>query len=72
MKNKDWLTTSQTHDRRAHQLELTSEGERILVQAFSSWQEAQGKVTDILGEENAAAIRKVAGSLGAGCNDKSK
>jgi len=63
MKSKGWLKASPTEDRRAHLLELTSEGERILVEAFSSWQDAQGKVAEILGEENAAAIRKVAGAL---------
>ena len=63
MKSKGWLETSSTKDRRSHRLELTSEGEQMLVDAFPSWQDAQVKVIEALGEENAEAIRKVAGAL---------
>ena len=63
MKGKGWLKMAPRSDRRAHRLELTAEGERIIVEAFSSWQEAQNKVTRTLGEENAAAIRKVARTI---------
>ena len=65
MKSKGWLKAAPRSDRRAHRLELTADGERIIVEAFSSWQEAQDKVTRTLGEENAAAIRKVARTMGA-------
>jgi DNA-binding MarR family transcriptional regulator len=63
MKSKGWLKAATRSDRRAHRLELTAEGERIIEEAFSSWQEAQDKVTNALGEENMAAIRKVARTL---------
>ena len=63
MKRKGWLNAAPRGDRRAHRLELTAEGERIIVEAFPSWQGAQDKVTETLGKENAAAIRKVARTL---------
>lgn len=63
MRSKGWLKAAPRTDRRAHRLELTPEGERIIEEAFSSWQEAQDKVTEALGEENMAAIRKVARTL---------
>ncbi len=63
MKSKGWLNADPRSDRRAHRLELTANGERIIEEAFSSWQEAQNKVTSALGEENMAVIRKVARTL---------
>jgi DNA-binding MarR family transcriptional regulator len=63
MKSKGWLKAATRSDRRAHRLELTSDGERIIQEAFSSWQDAQDKVAKALGEENMAAIRKVARTL---------
>ena len=63
MKTKGWLNAAPRGDRRAHRLELTTEGMQMILEAFSSWQEAQDKVTRTLGEENAAAIRKVARTI---------
>ena len=63
MKSNGWLEAAPRSDRRAHRLALTADGERIIVEAFSSWQEAQDKVTRALGEENVAAIRKVARTM---------
>ena len=63
MKRKGWLKSASRSDRRAHRLELTAEGERIIEEAYSSWQKAQDKVNQALGEENMAAIRRVARTL---------
>jgi DNA-binding MarR family transcriptional regulator len=63
MRTKGWLEVSQTEDRRAHRMHLTPEGDRILVEAFPSWREAQENVKSMLGEDNAAAIQRIAGVL---------
>jgi DNA-binding MarR family transcriptional regulator len=63
MRTKGWLDVSSAGDRRAHQLKLTPEGNRILAEAFPAWREAQDKATSMLGEDNAAAIERIAWSL---------
>ena len=63
MRSKGWLDASSVQDRRAHRLELTPEGDRILQKAFPAWREAQEKVGSMLGKNNTAAIGRIAGSL---------
>ena len=63
MRTNGWLKASPRGDRRSHRIELTPEGERILVDAFPAWNAAQEKVSRILGEDNTAAIRRLAEDL---------
>ncbi len=63
MRTKGWLDVSSAGDRRAHRLRLTPEGDRILAEVFPAWRKAQDKVTSLLGEDNSAAIERIAWSL---------
>lgn len=63
MTTRGWVRPSPKGDRRAHQLELTSEGAEVLVRAFPSWEEAQAKAAEVLGEANATELRKISGDL---------
>lgn len=56
MTTKGWIKPSPKGDRRAHQLELTPEGEDVLLKAFPRWQEAQAKAAEVLGKENVARL----------------
>ncbi|MGD8228903.1 MAG: MarR family winged helix-turn-helix transcriptional regulator [Desulfobacteraceae bacterium] len=63
MKTKGWLRVSQGKDRRAHRVRLTPKGNRILMEAFPAWREAQKKVTSLLGKRNTGAIGRIAEKL---------
>jgi DNA-binding MarR family transcriptional regulator len=63
MRTKGWLTVSSGKDRRAHQVELTPKGNRILMEAFPAWREAQEKVISLLGKRNAGTIGRIAEKL---------
>lgn len=63
MRKRGWLDVCATEDRRSHRLTLTPDGCRILKEAFPSWQEAQEKVTSMLGEDDTAAIKRIAGAI---------
>jgi DNA-binding MarR family transcriptional regulator len=58
MKKKGWLKISPVKDRRAHVLHLTDAGNRMIVDAYSSWQVAQERVEKIIGADNTTAISK--------------
>ena len=63
MRNKGWLKSSPRKDKRAHRLELTPRGNRILMEAFPAWREAQEKATSLLGKRNAGVIGRIAEKL---------
>jgi DNA-binding MarR family transcriptional regulator len=63
MRTKGWLRVSPREDKRAHRLKLTPKGNRILMEAFPAWREAQEKVTSLLGKRNAGAIGRMAETL---------
>ena len=63
MRTKGWLRVSPRKDKRAHRLKLTPRGNRILMEAFPAWREAQEKVTSLLGKRNAGAIGRIAEKL---------
>lgn len=63
MRAKGWLKVSPRRDRRAHRLKLTPKGNRLLMEAFPAWREAQEKVTSLLGKRNAGAIGRMAETL---------
>ena len=63
MRTKGWLRVSPRKDKRAHRLKLTPRGNRILMEAFPAWREAQEKVTSLLGKRNAGAIGRMADTL---------
>ena len=63
MRSRGWLKASPRKDKRAHRLKLTARGNRILMEAFPAWREAQEKVTLLLGKRNAGAIGRIAETL---------
>jgi DNA-binding MarR family transcriptional regulator len=63
MTTRGWIRPSPKGDRRAHQLELTTKGEDLLVNAFPTWQEAQAKAAEALGVKNVAGLRKISRDL---------
>ena len=63
MRAKGWLKVSPRKDKRAHRLKLTPKGNRILIEAFPAWRDAQVKVTSLLGKRNAGAIGRMAETL---------
>lgn len=63
MRTKGWLRVSPRKDRRAHRVKLTPRGNRILIEAFPAWREAQEKATSLLGKRNAGAIGRIAEKL---------
>lgn len=63
MRTKGWVRVSPGKDRRAHLVKLTPKGNRILMEAFPAWREAQEKATSLLGKRNAGAIGRIAEKL---------
>lgn len=63
MRAKGLLRVSPTKDMRAHRVKLTPRGNRILIEAFPAWREAQEKVTSLLGKRNTGAIGRMAETL---------
>ncbi|UCB47766.1 MAG: winged helix-turn-helix transcriptional regulator [Deltaproteobacteria bacterium] len=63
MRTKGWLRVSLRKDRRAHWVKLTPKGNRILMEAFPAWREAQERATALLGKRNAGAIGRIAEML---------
>jgi DNA-binding MarR family transcriptional regulator len=63
MRTRGWLKVSPRKDKRAHRLKLTASGNRILIEAFPAWREAQEKVTSLLGKRNTGAIGRIAETL---------
>jgi DNA-binding MarR family transcriptional regulator len=59
MTTRGWIKRSPKGDRRAHQFELTPEGEDVLVRAFPRWQEAQAQAVEALGAKNVAGLKKI-------------
>lgn len=59
MTTRGWIKRSPKGDRRAHQFELTPEGEDVLVSSFPRWQEAQARAAEALGVKNVAGLRKI-------------
>jgi DNA-binding MarR family transcriptional regulator len=59
MTTKGWIKSTLKGDRRAHHLELTSEGADVLVKAFPQWQEAQTKAAQALGVKNVSGLSKI-------------
>jgi DNA-binding MarR family transcriptional regulator len=59
MTARGWIKPSPKGDRRAHQFELTPEGEDLLLRAFPRWQEAQARAAETLRRENVAGLMKI-------------
>ena len=64
MRAKGWLEVVPGEDARTQPFRLTAQGKRLLERAFSAWEEAQGKATELLGEDGVALLAKTAGKLG--------
>jgi DNA-binding MarR family transcriptional regulator len=63
MRANGWLRDLARADRRAYRLTLTPAGERLLVEAFPAWEQAQQAVASLLGETETHRFRQAADAL---------
>jgi DNA-binding MarR family transcriptional regulator len=64
MRARGWLEVVPGEDARTQPFRLTTRGKRLLERAVPAWAEAQGKATELLGEDGVALLNKTAGTLG--------
>lgn len=56
-------TCKHANDNRASVISLTDEGKKLIICASESFQEIQQEYTDIIGEQDAAALKQILGKL---------
>ena len=61
-----WLEPLETQDGRSYRVRLTEAGRAKLVEVLPSWRAAQAEIEALMGEELAARLGQLAGSLGQG------
>ena len=61
---KGWLEVVPGEDARTQPFRLTAQGKKLLERAVPAWEEAQGKATELLGDEGVALLDQAAGKLG--------
>lgn len=66
MRKEGWLRLVAGEDARSRNLKITAKGERLMVKAFPAWEEAQKRVSVLLGAENVEAIEKMASGIWSG------
>ena len=64
MRKKGWIETVTGDDGRMQPFQLTGKGKRLLERAFPAWRAAQREAQELLGENGAAVLSKIAGRLG--------
>jgi DNA-binding MarR family transcriptional regulator len=62
-----WIEAVPDRDARVHPFRVTDAGRELIQQAYPVWKEAQGRATDLLGEEGVNLLARVARRLTAGC-----
>ena len=60
MGKRGWLQSRPGEDARTQVLRITPEGEALLEAVAPAWQQAQDRVTELLGQEGADAVRALA------------
>src|SRR5213595_3304273 len=61
---KRWLEVVPDEDARAQPFRLTSQGKRLIEKAVPAWEEAQRRVSELLGSEGVALLDKAAKKVG--------
>jgi len=64
MRANGWLEVVPDEDARAQPFQLTLQGKRLIEKATPSWEEAQRKAMELLGDEGIALLNKAAKKLG--------
>jgi DNA-binding MarR family transcriptional regulator len=64
MRANGWLEVVPTEDARAQPFRLTPQGKRLIDKAFPAWEKAQQQAGDLLGEQGAALLDRVAKKKG--------
>jgi DNA-binding MarR family transcriptional regulator len=67
LRARGWIEAVRDRDARVHPFRVTDAGRELIRQAYPAWQEAQGRATELLGEEGVALLAGVARRLTAGC-----
>ena len=64
MRRRGWLEFGPGKDGRSHQLQVTTEGAKLLRKATSAWQQAQEKAASLLGKDGVMAVSRLGAGLG--------
>src|SRR5262245_16591109 len=64
MRAKGWLEVVPGEDARTQPFRLTAQGKRLLERAVPAWEEAQGRATELLGEDGVALLTRTAARWG--------
>ena len=59
-----WLEVVPEEDARAQPFRLTAQGKRLIEKAVPTWEEAQRRATELLGDEGIALLNRAAKKLG--------
>jgi DNA-binding MarR family transcriptional regulator len=63
MRARGWLEVVPEEDARTQPFRLTAQGRRLIEKAVPSWEEAQRRAADLLGDEGVALLDKAARKL---------
>jgi DNA-binding MarR family transcriptional regulator len=63
MRASGWLETVPDKDARAQPFQLTSQGKRLIEKAIPAWEKAQHQACELMGDEGATLLDKVAKTL---------
>jgi DNA-binding MarR family transcriptional regulator len=66
LRARGWIEAVPCRDARVHPFRVTDAGRVLIQEAYPVWKEAQGRATELLGEEGVALLAHVARRLTAG------
>jgi DNA-binding MarR family transcriptional regulator len=64
MRHRGWLEFVPGKDGRSHQLQLTSQGGKLLTKTITPWKQAQQKAEALLGTEGVKSLSRIETALG--------
>ena len=64
MQRRGWVEFVSAEDGRSHYLKLTPKGQKLLRESAAAWEQAQKKVSVLLGKEGVAALSRILFALG--------
>lgn len=65
MQRRGWVEFVSAEDGRSHYLKLTAKGQKLLRESAAAWEQAQKKVSVLLGKEGVTALSRILFALGA-------
>jgi DNA-binding MarR family transcriptional regulator len=65
MQRRGWVEFVSAEDGRSHYLKLTTKGQKLLRESAVAWEQAQKKVSALLGKEGVTALSRILFALGA-------